>query len=106
MSKPIEDGQPCDHPGCLSHLTHPCEGCGRVGGFHVISSTIIKDFGSELKFEVDGKPWPPDVDLDALNSLIRDGVEIELEIDYVAMVVDLGDGKEIEIPIDWDPNKN
>lgn len=22
-------GQPCDHPGCGSHLSHPCEGCGR-----------------------------------------------------------------------------
>lgn len=19
-------------PGCLHHLTHPCEGCGRIGG--------------------------------------------------------------------------
>lgn len=26
------DGAPCDHPGCLSHVTHPCEGCGRVAG--------------------------------------------------------------------------
>lgn len=26
------DGQPCGHPGCLSHLSHPCEGCGRIGG--------------------------------------------------------------------------
>ncbi len=24
---------PCDHRGCHSHLTHPCEGCGRQGGF-------------------------------------------------------------------------
>ena len=22
-------GIPCDHPGCASHLSHPCEGCGR-----------------------------------------------------------------------------
>jgi hypothetical protein len=28
----IREGEPCDHPGCLKHLTHPCEGCGRVGG--------------------------------------------------------------------------
>jgi hypothetical protein len=21
---------PCGHPGCLSHLSHPCEGCGRI----------------------------------------------------------------------------
>ena len=25
-------GEPCDHPGCLSHHSHPCEGCGRIGG--------------------------------------------------------------------------
>ncbi len=24
-------GIPCDHPGCASHLSHPCEGCGRYG---------------------------------------------------------------------------
>lgn len=28
----IHAGAPCEHPGCLSHLSHPCEGCGRVGG--------------------------------------------------------------------------
>jgi hypothetical protein len=22
-------GEPCGHPGCVSHLSHPCEGCGR-----------------------------------------------------------------------------
>jgi hypothetical protein len=27
----LVDGEPCDHPGCLSHQTHPCEGCGRIG---------------------------------------------------------------------------
>ena len=30
--EPLKDGVPCDHPGCLAHLTHPCEGCGRIGG--------------------------------------------------------------------------
>lgn len=28
----VADGQPCDHPGCLIHISHPCEGCGRIGG--------------------------------------------------------------------------
>lgn len=28
----LKDGEPCSHPGCLSHRSHPCEGCGRVGG--------------------------------------------------------------------------
>jgi hypothetical protein len=27
-----KDGEPCEHPGCLSHISHPCEGCGRVAG--------------------------------------------------------------------------
>ena len=27
-----ESGQPCKHPGCLKHVTHPCEGCGRYAG--------------------------------------------------------------------------
>lgn len=28
----LADGVPCGHAGCLSHLSHPCEGCGRIGG--------------------------------------------------------------------------
>lgn len=31
-SKKLRDGEPCSHPGCLSHRSHPCEGCGRTGG--------------------------------------------------------------------------
>lgn len=26
------DGEPCSHVGCLNHVSHPCEGCGRIGG--------------------------------------------------------------------------
>jgi len=26
------DGEPCSHPGCLNHITHPCERCGRTAG--------------------------------------------------------------------------
>lgn len=33
--KELEDGEPCKHPGCLSHITHPCEGCGRIGGYNI-----------------------------------------------------------------------
>jgi hypothetical protein len=28
----LRDGEPCEHSGCLSHISHPCEGCGRIGG--------------------------------------------------------------------------
>ena len=30
--QPLKDGEPCTHPGCLSHDSHPCEGCGRIAG--------------------------------------------------------------------------
>ena len=35
----LRDGEPCDYPGCLSHVSHPCEGCGRIGG--MIAPTVI-----------------------------------------------------------------
>lgn len=28
----LKDGEPCPHIGCLHHVTHPCEGCGRIAG--------------------------------------------------------------------------
>lgn len=28
----LKDGESCGHPGCLQHVTHPCEGCGRIQG--------------------------------------------------------------------------
>jgi hypothetical protein len=34
---PLRDGEPCSHPGCLRHLSHPCEGCGRIGGHYPVS---------------------------------------------------------------------
>jgi len=24
--------EPCTHPGCKNHVSHPCEGCGRFWG--------------------------------------------------------------------------
>lgn len=27
-----KNGEPCKHPGCLNHVSHPCEGCGRIAG--------------------------------------------------------------------------
>jgi hypothetical protein len=26
----LKDNEPCGHPDCLQHVTHPCEGCERV----------------------------------------------------------------------------
>lgn len=30
----LRDGVPCNHPGCLNHCSHPCEGCGRIAGIN------------------------------------------------------------------------
>lgn len=27
----LQDGEPCHHPGCASHISHPCEICRRKG---------------------------------------------------------------------------
>lgn len=32
ITRELIDSEPCGHPGCLSYVTHPCEGCGRVAG--------------------------------------------------------------------------
>jgi hypothetical protein len=26
----LEDGEPCSHTGCIAHVSHPCELCGRT----------------------------------------------------------------------------
>lgn len=31
-AKLINPGEPCAHEGCLNHVLHPCEGCGRIAG--------------------------------------------------------------------------
>lgn len=28
----LKPDEPCGHRGCLSHVSHPCEGCGRLAG--------------------------------------------------------------------------
>ena len=30
-AEPLKDGEPCSHPGCSGHFSHPCEVCGRIG---------------------------------------------------------------------------
>ena len=31
----LRDGEPCSHRGCLNHISHPCEGCGRIRGKNI-----------------------------------------------------------------------
>jgi hypothetical protein len=32
VKRHLRPDEPCGHPGYLSHVSHPCEGCGRVAG--------------------------------------------------------------------------
>ena len=32
----LKNGIPCNHKGCLKHITHPCETCGRIGGQYIL----------------------------------------------------------------------
>ncbi len=41
------DGEPCMHKGCLSHLSHPCEGCGRING-----KGVVYDKEWEIEYEI------------------------------------------------------
>jgi hypothetical protein len=43
MKIKYKDGEPCSHKGCLSHISHLCEGCGRIGGKGVIYELSIAD---------------------------------------------------------------
>lgn len=36
MKIKYDNGQPCKHKGCLSHVSHPCEGCGRISGNGIV----------------------------------------------------------------------
>lgn len=46
--KKYEDGAPCEHPGCLNHVTHPCEGCGRINGKPKIKVMNLNRFVNEF----------------------------------------------------------
>lgn len=44
-----KDGEPCGHPGCLNHATHPCEKCGRIAGITTDPKYRIAELEAEIK---------------------------------------------------------
>jgi hypothetical protein len=40
LTRKQKDGESCGHPGCLAHVTHPCEACGRIAG-NIYSKMLI-----------------------------------------------------------------
>lgn len=62
----LKDGEPCSHPGCLSHITHPCERCGR---FSVVSrlqqlTARINIAKETLEFYADSSNYNKYIDMD------------------------------------------
>lgn len=51
------DGKPCSHPGCLNHVTHPCEGCGRIGGMDMETILIKKIKSIQEEYAEAIKPY-------------------------------------------------
>jgi hypothetical protein len=51
----LPDGVACGHAGCLNHVTHPCEGCGRIAGkMHKGNSNdsgLLGGWGNESRCE-------------------------------------------------------
>lgn len=43
MKIKYDNGQPCSHKGCLSHISHPCEGCGRISGKGIVYELEMKE---------------------------------------------------------------
>lgn len=39
----FDDSEPCRHFGCKAHITHPCEGCGRIAARGIKYKNIFAD---------------------------------------------------------------
>lgn len=72
----LADGVPCDHVGCLHHVTHECEGCGRIAGRYPDWSTYMRD-AWKLVMEMVNDGWCVALlfDDDGHWSLATDGIQ-------------------------------
>lgn len=55
--KQISNGKSCGHPGCLNHVTHPCEFCGRIAGQRQDDPATIKEKRDEETCIFDDVCW-------------------------------------------------
>jgi hypothetical protein len=46
------DGEPCEHTGCLNHVSHPCESCKRIAGRGIVYQSIDESNGEDMTSEV------------------------------------------------------
>ena len=86
------EGQPCEHTGCLNHLTHPCEGCGRIGGKGIIYELEQLDFPCTIEaLQQEVKGWEQRYDeLDAGHSkLFKDFCRMKQENERLQIACDM-----------------
>lgn len=94
----LRDGEPCNHPGCLSHISHPCEGCGRIGGriaTGAISIEGLKDaFAESLYGPLEEQTYQTyagvtrSTNPEAANWKMNEGEPSVLTIEKLAVLVD------------------
>ena len=52
----MREGEPCSRKGCLNHISHPCEGCGRVRGRYMLESAVESEkYGLSITYNGDKK---------------------------------------------------
>jgi hypothetical protein len=64
-----EDGQPCEHPGCLNHLTHQCEGCGRIGASYLRPKICFDPKCRPLEVSTNLHDWHPGKSFDCWGAI-------------------------------------
>lgn len=73
----LRPDEPCAHAGCLSHVTHPCEGCGRIAGQYPMSPDTLERIREALseapgwnKAPSDDPRWSAEMELNEMASLL------------------------------------
>jgi site-specific DNA-methyltransferase (adenine-specific) len=82
----------CKHPGCINHITHPCEVCGCVAGKRIVHEIICGDSLEVVK----NLPYAKVIFADIPDNLnvdyegFKDKTEINTYVKWVEKVIDIG----------------
>ena len=61
-TRKLKNGEPCEHRGCLDHVSHPCEGCGRIGGRSAFAPSELEQ-ARKLRAYIAAHPGVTDYEL-------------------------------------------
>lgn len=87
-----EPGEPCEHRGCLSHVTHVCEGCGRGHAGILLDVTdvrVVRAQDVEWKDMEDAGLWKALPEYRNESCIWRDSAEVlgRLRIKYFRKLI-------------------